>query len=439
MVKRKPWISGVCGMLLAAVLCALVWGTPAAVNAATTGELRDQIGALETQQEELEGQVAELESQLADNLTEMEDVIAQKQLLDQQVSLLYDQVENINEQITAYDVLIADKQDELDEAQAYYDELKTAYKDRIRAMEEDSGLTYWSVLFKSQSFADFLDRMNMIEEIAASDQRRLDELQEAAVAVADAQTTLEEEKTSLEATKAELGSTEAELTAKQENADALLEELRAKGDEYLLHLEEAELAQSALMQELAAKNTELDDLIYQEWLATYVPPTTTAPPQSSGGSSGSTESGGTEGGGTQSGGSTESGGSSGGEGWLTPVSGYYISSPFGPRINPFSGQEQWHEGIDMVCAGGTPIYATRSGVVTSASYNDSCGYYVYIGHDGGYGSIYMHMTHYIVGYGDYVSQGQVIGYVGSTGESEVEHLHFGISYNGSYVNPLNYI
>ena len=95
--------------------------------------------------------------------------------------------------------------------------------------------------------------------------------------------------------------------------------------------------------------------------------------------------------------------------------------------------------MDLAAPTGTPIYASRSGTVTTASYGSSSGYYVQIDHGDGYRSIYMHMTHYDVYAGQYVRQGQVIGYCGSTGVSTGPHLHFGISLNGSYVNPANYI
>ena len=89
---------------------------------------------------------------------------------------------------------------------------------------------------------------------------------------------------------------------------------------------------------------------------------------------------------------------------------------------------------------GTPIYATAAGTVAAASYTDAYGYYVSLSHGNGYGSFYGHMTSYIVAAGDYVSQGQVIGYVGSTGiYSTGPHLHFEISVNGSTVNPMEYI
>ena len=86
------------------------------------------------------------------------------------------------------------------------------------------------------------------------------------------------------------------------------------------------------------------------------------------------------------------------------------------------------------------ILPTRAGKVTATSYQaGGAGNYVSINHLDGFSSIYMHMTNYVVSVGQTVSQGQLIGYVGSTGLSTGPHLHFGVSYAGTYVNPLAYI
>ena len=104
-----------------------------------------------------------------------------------------------------------------------------------------------------------------------------------------------------------------------------------------------------------------------------------------------------------------------------------------------------HNGVDLA-VGHTPIYATRAGVVVIAQWNDSAGYYVTIDHGDGFRSVYMHMCKKpYVKVGDFVSAGQELGCVGSTGASTGNHLHFGISvYNPSkgkyeYVNPLLYV
>ncbi len=95
--------------------------------------------------------------------------------------------------------------------------------------------------------------------------------------------------------------------------------------------------------------------------------------------------------------------------------------------------------MDLAAGAGTAIYATKAGTVTSATYNEAYGNMVTINHANGYSSLYGHMTNYTVSVGDYVTQGQTIGYVGSTGWSTGPHLHFTIYYNGSDVNPLNYV
>ena len=98
-----------------------------------------------------------------------------------------------------------------------------------------------------------------------------------------------------------------------------------------------------------------------------------------------------------------------------------------------------HRGVDLASRQGDRIVAVRSGVVSRATYDSSSGYYVVVNHGDGYSSLYMHMTKYEVSVGQTVSQGQLLGYVGSTGVSTGPHLHFAITYNGNYVNPAQYI
>ena len=448
MKNRKFWTSLIAGILAAIMLLSLLSGLiPTRAKAMSSSEIREQINALEAREAEIQGQIAQLDSQMEENLTEMQSVVAQKQRIDQEVFLLFQQIENINEQIAAYGVLIADKQDELDEAKQRHADLTAENIDRIRAMEENGKLTYWSVLFKANSFADLLDRLNMVEEIAVSDYRRLQALNQAAKEVEEARIALETEKAALEETKAGLDAAKEAQEAKREEADVLLEDLKSRGMEYELLMAEAEANVELLMAEIASQEAAYDSAIMAEYWATYVPPTTTAPPttapEETGGEDGTDEE-------AADGESSDEESSdeeedtqpaepSYNEGWICPVPWYVLTSPFGYRVHPIYGDWRFHSGVDLACTEGTPIYATRSGEVTAASWNDSMGYYVQINHGDGYASIYMHMTHYVVSAGEYVSQGEVIGYVGSTGDSTGDHLHFGISYWGEYVNPMEYI
>ena len=290
------------------------------------------------------------------------------------------------------------------------------------------------MLFKANSFSDLLDRLNMVEEIASSDTRRLQELSDAAQRVEDAQAELAGEKAELEGTRTELDSTQKELDAKRQEADDLIVQLIAKGEELKLQQEDLEAEDEELLAQIAQKEQEYNEAKLEEWLAymaTYVPPTTVAPsvPISDPNGSNSNNSG------SNSSGSDVTVGSS----WLVPCSYKKISSPFGFRESPTSGASRYHQGVDLAANAGTPIVASRGGTVTIASYSNSAGYYVTINHGDGFSSIYMHMTNYVVSSGQKVNQGQTIGYVGSTGISTGNHLHFGIAQNGAYVNPCSYV
>ena len=416
---KKQRISILAGLLAAVMILSLLLTLlPASVSAASSSEIRNQLNDLKDQKKELAEQIAQVKGQYQANENEIEDMVNRKNTIDQQIALLHAQIDNINQQIAAYALLIADKQDELDEAQFRLDELNEKNKERIRAMEEDGNISYWSIIFKASSFSDLLDRLSMIEEIAASDQKRLKELSEAADLVASAQAELKSEKDELSETRQELDATQAELDDKRAEADALLTELVARGEEFQAMLDASEALQEELMEQIAQKEKDLKAAEYQEWLATYVPPTT-KPTGSD---------------------TTPSDGAPSSSGWISPLKSYKLTSPFGMRKHPILGYERMHNGVDMAAPAGTPIYAAKSGKVTAASFQSGgAGNYVSINHGDGFSSIYMHMTRYIVSVGDYVSAGQVIGYVGSTGLSNGNHLHFGISYNGTYVNPMKYI
>ena len=396
---------GLCGSVL-----------PAKVNALSSDEIQEQIDALEEQNEQIQAQIEELEQQKQDNYSEMEEVVREKSNIDEQIALLNAQIMVTEEQVSAYAVLISDKQAEFDEAQAHFEELNEKNRERIRAMEENGAVSYWSVLFKANSFSDFLDRLNMIQEIAAADKRRLEEMNQAALELAQAREELVVQKEALEQTKLGLNEAKVVLDEKRQQSNSLLADLVARGEEYQLLLDEGEALLEEKLQELAEKEVEYTEALQREWEAAH-PPTL---PESSGGSVDAPVSDGD---------------------WVVPCSYVYVSSPFNPnRVHPILGYARPHNGIDLAANLGNPVYATRSGSVTVADYEgDGAGNYVFINHGDGFSSVYMHMDYYIVGVGEYVSAGEVIGYVGTTGLSEGPHLHFGIAYNGSYVNPASYI
>lgn len=398
-------------------ICLLSGVLPAdTVQAVSSAEIQEQIDQLKDKREEVQAQIDSLEALIKENATELADMLENKKSIDAQINLLNEQIEAARTELSVLTELIADTQEELDAAKANYQELNERFKDRVRVMEEQGDLSYWSVLFRSNSFAEFLDRMAMVEEIAQADQMRLEQLNAAKEEVALLQTELHNRKLAHQETVDQLEALLDASEEKQAQAEQIIRQLLEKGAEYDMLLEQSEQTQEELMQQLAQKEIEFDEAAYREWLESQ-------PPVQTPGKDPEDDNGEQE-----------------GVRWLTPLRSYTLTSPFGNRFHPILNIWRMHNGIDMAAPAGTEIYATRDGVVITAAYqHDGAGNYVQLDHADGYRSIYMHMTHYIVKPGEFVRAGQVIGYVGNSGLSKGNHLHFGISYQGTYVNPLEYI
>ena len=370
-------------------------------------ELRDEIDKLQDQEEAIRKKLDKLEGKLLINTEAIADAVEQKDILDQQITLLYEQINITNAQITEYTRLIADKQAELDSVSAQQEELRVKHKQRIRAMEERGKFTYWNILFRASSITDLLDRVYMIRQIAESDRKNLSDLRRASTVALAVKEEMERNRTAMDASLAALDVSMQELEAKRTEADDILQDLVAKGAEYEALMLQSEEKQDELLIQLAQKKSTYNRQAYEEWLKNNQDGDAPAYYDDQ---------------------------------WLSPLTKYRLTSPFGMRYHPILKRDRMHNGIDMAASANTPIYAARGGVVITAAYQkDGAGNYVQLDHGDGFRSIYMHMTRYVVQEGDFVAPGQIIGYVGSTGLSTGNHLHFGISLNGKYVNPLEYI
>ncbi len=415
MNNSRKLVTILAGVMAAILLLSLLLSLFAtSVGAASSSEIAEQIEELEKEYAEQQKKLDEIEANLAENNKEIRNMVARKDGLDQQIMLLHDQVVTINQTVSAYNLLIADKQDELDAAESKLAKLQAAYQDRIRAMEESGDVSYWSVIFQASSFSDLLDRLTMIAEIAQSDRTRMEQIRELVKQVEQTRADLAEQKQHLNEAKKDLIRAQEQLEEKGNEVDRMLQALMAAGGEYQKLLDEGEKLIDDLLNEIEEQEKAYDDAKYKEWLATSVPPTTTVKGHLTNTVNGIT--------------------------WFTPTKNYWVSSYFGYREDPFTGEWVGHEGIDLAAPKNTPIYATRAGLVQYAGYqHKGAGNYVWINHGDGYRSIYMHMTRYIVSIGQHVEAGEVIGYVGTTGRSTGYHLHFGIKYNGTWVDPLDYI
>ena len=414
----------ICIAVISLMLCVLMVGgllTSALMtmaSAASSSEIQKTLNDLKNQAQEIADQGAALQQEIDANQSDTQTTIEKKSDIDKQITITEAEIQNTNAQIQQYSLLIAEKQSELEDALARQAEMNETYKARIRAMEENGTISYWSVLFKATSFSDLLSRIDSIHEVAEADQRMLEELDAIAQEIEADRQSLEDEMAAQEEAKAALAEQEATLQAQRSEADAYLIELAAAydnlTDEYLANEAEEEALRKEIMEAQAA---------YEAALSAEEAERLAQQNQNNVAGSGSTSN------------VTPST-----SGFISPLpGGAWVSDAYGWRIHPIWGDKRFHSGVDLAASQGTPIYAIAAGTVTTATYGDANGYYVSISHGNGYGSVYCHMTNYIVSVGDSVSQGQVIGYVGSTGWSTGPHLHFEIHVNGSTVNPMDYI
>lgn len=412
-VKRA--VSGTVAALMAVVLMVGSAGVAQAASSERLDSLKEQASTLESQDSALQDQLDALENQANSKLNE-------KAVLEQQISVLSAQITNTEALIAEYDAQIADKQVELEEAQAQEEEYYALFCERVRDMEEQGGLSYWSILFGSSSFTDLLDRIVFVSDVMEYDHQMVQSLEAARQAVADAKSALETSQAEQQAAKAALEEQEAELAADEAAVDAAIAEINSQSDVYASQLEELRAQAADLDAQIAEAQKAYDDEVAKEKAEQEA-----AQKPSGGGSS--------------SGGSS-SGGSSSGSGRISmvwPCGSTRITSDFGYRDSPTAGASSYHQGIDIGASTGTGIYAAASGTVTEASYSSSRGYYVVISHGSGVSTVYMHCSELYVSAGDKVTQGETIAAVGSTGISTGPHLHFGVIEDGVYVNPRNYV
>ena len=419
MKSRNKFTRIVCVALAVIMLVSLVsTALIMLVNAASSKEIEKELVDLRAQQAELKKQSDALKAEINQNEAETQTLIEKKADIDRQMDVSRQTIENLNEQIQQYSLLIAEKQTELESSLAEEEALNEQYKARLRSMEETGSISYWSILFGARSFSDLLDKVAMIQEIAKSDQLMMEKMAAMSEKIAGERADLETQMDELNAAKDELAAQQAELETQRAESDELLIQMAKEYETMSAEYEDYEAMEDELSKQIAQSETDYFNALSREEAARIAAAAKNNTNSSSSGSSGSASA----------------------SGFVFPMAyATKITDAYGYRIHPLSGTKKWHNGIDFAAGEGTAIYATKAGTVTSATYNEAYGNMVTINHGDGYSSLYGHMTNYIVSVGDTVSAGQTIGYVGSTGWSTGPHLHFTIYYNGSDVNPLNYV
>ena len=410
-INKSQWIHRITAVLLIAMIgvAATVQITPAAENSSAKKSENTSTSLKEAQQEK-----AALEKALEDAKQTINELKESKGDVQEKVNDLNTQLMNISSQITALENQLAQKNQELTEKKDQIEDTKSQLEDakkqeeqqyadmkvRIQFMYENAQESYFEALFSSESFSDFLNSAEYIIQIQEYDRKKLNEYQDTVDYIENVEKQLEEDYATLEEIKkeveqekasvaalmkqreTELAGIEGNIDSAQSDADFYAAEIKAQ-EEIIAEIKRIEAEKAA-----AGKQ----DNPYTGGVFTWPCPSSTR-----------------------------------------------VTSDYGTRVSPMGGASSNHKGIDIGASGGAAIVAAADGTVTTAAYSSAAGNYVMIDHGGGLYTVYMHASALLVSPGQTVSAGQTIAQVGSTGISTGNHLHFGVSLNGSYVSPWSYL
>ena len=366
--------------MIVAILLMLTFAVETSLaSAATLSQIRNNI---KNKQQELNESRAK-EKSLGDQVNSLEQQINSKQSdideLEASISEAQAKLETLEEELAAAEEKVNTQNENLNA--------------RLRNMYKNGSVGFIDVLMDSGSFSEFLNNLSLVEKVYTSDQDVLEELQKAydeidakkkeietlQAELSESKATMEEQKSSLEADKASVEKKKSEIAADSAETQRELDKLEA----------DAQALTSSI--------------------------------RNSGSSSSSSKYNG------------------GIMAWPVP-SCHTVSSGYGGRIHPTTGQYKFHGGLDIPGSDGSAIVAANSGkVIWAGNRGDSYGNYVIIDHGGGVSTLYGHSSKVLVSTGQRVSRGQRIANVGSTGRSTGPHCHFEVRINGSRVNPNPYV
>ena len=350
-----------------------------------------------------------LESELKERVTVLQDQIS---VLGGQIAAVQNSIGEKEQQIGVMQTQITDKQTQIEEKQTEIEGQWDDFKKHMAAMQElrDGGSV--AMLSAVNDLYELLTFNEVMQDISIKDTEIMNNMKSAKQELEDDKAALEEQKAGLEAEKAELQSQKSELDSQNAQMKGKQSELNNSISAAKLSAAEAQAAQQKA--QAAIESDELNYEAVKKEIQKLIAAASASKPQLSF------------------------------SGFACPLKSYSrISSEYGWRKNPVSGVNKLHAGIDFAAAGGTPIYAAASGYVQVAGWSTGgYGNYVIIYHgkmsDGNaYSTLYAHMRSVATSAGKYVKQGELIGYVGTTGNSTGNHLHLEVWKGGSKANAVN--
>ncbi len=373
-------------LVIALLASMLATGITFAGAAEDVDELQDKLSSLEDEKAAVKEKIAELTKQA-------NDVEATRAALQSEIDLTKEEISTVEAYIDRLQEQIDVKTTELAAAEEALEQKEEEFALTVRTTYEQGDSSYLEVLLNSSSFSDLLSRMEIITAIMEDNKKIVAEYTAA--------------KEDIEQKKRELQDTQDSQKEYQENLNYKVDELAASEAEQAALAESLQAYKAESEAEYDRISNEMQDVSNQ--IAAL--------------SAQSAASGGVPYSGTFV--------------WPTP-SCTTTSSVYGYRVHPIYGTVKFHAGEDIPASYGAEILAAASGTVTTAGWVSGYGNYTVIDHGGGTMTAYGHQSSILVSVGQYVEQGQVIGYVGSTGNSTGPHLHFEVYQNGSTVDPKSF-
>ena len=407
----------VIAMMLAVLL---VWQAPIAL-ANTLSELKEEQKKVNETKNKLNSSIKEKTSEINTIENEQDRLLNQISDLSEKIDKTNGQIQKLNDDVKKATEEIATLEKEMAVLQKKIDERSELLENRARALQVSDNVSYIDVIIGASSFVDFIDRFTAVSTLIDADRKIMREQKEDKSKLEDQKIVLENTKKQLEADQAKLVTLKSSLDSQKNEKRTLVTQLEAEqakleSEKKLLEEEYSEALSISKENEkkIAAEQARLAEIARQEALKNQGNNSGNVPAVSSGT-------------------------------WTKPANGRFTSG-FGWR-NIGAGNE-FHHGIDIANATGTPIVAANGGVVSYASSLSSYGNVIMITHivDGAvWTTVYAHLSKIQVSVGQSVSKGQQIGLMGSTGRSTGPHLHFEI-HNGPWksgrpyaLNPLKYI
>lgn len=343
-----------------------------------------------------------LESELKERVTVLQDQIS---VLGGQIAAVQNSIGEKEQQIGVMQTQITDKQTQIEQKQNEIDDQWDDFKKHMAAMQElrDGGSV--AMLSAVNDLYELLTFNEVMQDISIKDTEILDNMKNAKEALESDKLTLESQRSELQSKKADLDAQNSQMRAKQNELNSSVAAAQMSA---------AEAQQAQKDAQAAIESDEMNYEAVKKQIQKMIAAAAASKPTLSF------------------------------TGFICPLKSYSrISSEYGWRKNPVTGVNKLHAGTDFAAPGGTPIYAAASGYVQVAGWSSGgYGNYVIIYHgkmsDGNqYSTLYGHMRSVATSAGKYVQQGEIIGYVGSTGNSTGNHLHLEVWKGGSKANAVN--